>query len=525
MHRDLDALTSHTFDLLVVGGGVHGLLAAWDAALRGLQVALVERHDFGGAASSHPLGTIGGRRFRWNPVRMRREARERRAWARIAGHLLTRQRFAAEAGHRSGLERVKLLLESRCTFDRNADVPEALTLGPAAVVDAWPAAASEASALAGGPFAVWDDYTVTEAERLAMGIAISAVRAGATLANYVDAIEPVREGRKVVGIRARDLVDGHQLSISARVLLNATGAAGGRLMAAFGVRKAPPLVKTLTLVTTRSAPSLAALAPTAQGLVLTAGNWQGRLAVGPWHGQTRCGADASLVAPDELAACLSDANDAFPALRLTESDLALVHRSVVPARGSAGGRLALADRPLLREHRQDGVDGAITLVGTLHADARLAAEAAVTLATAQLGRHAPPRTATYPLPGFDPTGSRPPVAGLDQECWDHLQRVYGNQAGRVASTIEDQPSLAERISPAHPVVGAQIVEAIRHEMAFTLEDLVLRRTSLGTAGYPGDEAVLRVETIARQELGWSSARVEDEVLGLKQYYLPVHVSG
>ena len=60
-------------------------------------------------------------------------------------------------------------------------------------------------------------------------------------------------------------------------------------------------------------------------------------------------------------------------------------------------------------------------------------------------------------------------------------------------------------------------------MALTLEDIVLRRTGLGSAGYPGDEAILKVETLAREELGWSSSRVDDEIQGLKEFYLPVHV--
>jgi hypothetical protein len=69
-----------------------------------------------------------------------------------------------------------------------------------------------------------------------------------------------------------------------------------------------------------------------------------------------------------------------------------------------------------------------------------------------------------------------------------------------------------------PVSGLQIVEAARHEMALTLEDVILRRTSLGSAGYPGDEAVTRVETLMREEVGWSTARAADEVQQLKEFY-------
>src|SRR5262247_398391 len=64
MIRDPERLTSRTFDVLVVGGGIHGLTIAYDAAQRGLAVALIEREDFGSGASFNHLRTIhGGLRY------------------------------------------------------------------------------------------------------------------------------------------------------------------------------------------------------------------------------------------------------------------------------------------------------------------------------------------------------------------------------------------------------------------------------------------------------------------------------
>src|SRR3989442_15156976 len=60
MIRDVDRLAGRTFDVLIVGGGVYGLAIAYDAAQRGLAVALVERDDFGGGASFNHLRTIHG---------------------------------------------------------------------------------------------------------------------------------------------------------------------------------------------------------------------------------------------------------------------------------------------------------------------------------------------------------------------------------------------------------------------------------------------------------------------------------
>ncbi len=343
------------------------------------------------------------------------------------------------------------------------------------------------------------------------------------LANYVDAIEPIREGRTIAGIVARDSIDGTALRIAAHVTINATGAGAGRLMAAFGVRWSPPLVKAMNLVTTRPAPEVACGATSASGRLLFALPWQGRLSIGTWHGSKPCGADASMVTPDELESFLTEINQAFPSLDIGERDVALVQRGVVPANVRLG-RVELADRAIVREHRADGIDGAISLMGVKYTTARALAQRAVTLAMAQVGKSAPSVSDRTPLPGSLPDGAPSPFPSIDAQAWAHLQRLYGARASEVAGYVRERRNLAERITPSLPVIGAQIVEAIRNEMAVTLEDVILRRTGLGSAGYPGDEAVLKLESILRDELGWTSARVADEAQALKEFYLPVHVT-
>src|SRR5919206_4515837 len=97
MTRDLDQLTSRTFDVLVVGGGIYGLTIAYDAAQRGLSVALVERDDFGSGTSFNHLRTIhGGLRYlqTLDLARARESIRERRTIARIAPHAVRPTPFA-----------------------------------------------------------------------------------------------------------------------------------------------------------------------------------------------------------------------------------------------------------------------------------------------------------------------------------------------------------------------------------------------------------------------------------------------
>jgi glycerol-3-phosphate dehydrogenase len=230
-----------------------------------------------------------------------------------------------------------------------------------------------------------------------------------------------------------------------------------------------------------------------------------------------------LVTPEELDAFLQEIDEAFPTLHLSRDDVSLVQRGIVPAR-MIGGRLELQDRSIVREHRRDGIDGAITLMGVKYTTARAAAERAVTLAMAQVGQSAPCCTADLRLPGTTPGDAGvSPIRELDADSWHHLQRLYGAHAAGVAALAASRPELAERIVPNLPVTGLQVVEAARHEMGLTLEDIVLRRTGLGSAGYPGDAAVMRVERLLREELGWTASRAADELQLLKEFYLPVRI--
>src|SRR5262245_59435357 len=97
MRRQITDLTDRTFDVLVVGGGIYGLTIAYDAAQRGLSVALIERHDFGAGSSFNHLRTIhGGLRYlqSLDLTRARESIRERRTLAVIAPHAVSPLPFA-----------------------------------------------------------------------------------------------------------------------------------------------------------------------------------------------------------------------------------------------------------------------------------------------------------------------------------------------------------------------------------------------------------------------------------------------
>src|SRR5437773_21616 len=188
MTRDLDALTGHTFDVLVVGGGIYGLTVAYDAALRGLSVALVERDDFGSGASFNHLRTIhGGLRYlqSLDVGRARESVRERRTVARIAPQSVRPLPFAVPL-YRS-LLRGKLAMRAGFALDRvvsasrNRGVPTSHRLPAGRVVSRSHAIQRfpglRRQGLTGA--AVFYDYVTTEPDRFTFSFAVAATGHGA----------------------------------------------------------------------------------------------------------------------------------------------------------------------------------------------------------------------------------------------------------------------------------------------------------------------------------------------------------
>jgi len=131
MKRNVAALDGKEYDLIVVGGGIFGICAAWDATLRGLSVALLERGDFAHATSANCFKIVhGGIRYLQHAdlYRVRESSHERNVLLRIAPHLVHPLPIAIPTyGHgvqgkaflQAGLRAYNLI-----TFDRNRGITD-----------------------------------------------------------------------------------------------------------------------------------------------------------------------------------------------------------------------------------------------------------------------------------------------------------------------------------------------------------------------------------------------------------------
>ena len=236
MPRNVEDLARGRYDVLVVGGGIHGLFAAYDAAQRGLSVALVERADFGsGLSFNHQRTLHGGLRALegGHLQKSRRQIAERRAWARIAPHLLRPLPFLI--GTYRWTRRSRWLLKAGFSvYDqigrrRNADVSPELHL---------PKGRLESAAATRSLFPGVSDARPHRGRRLVRlpdaasrsadvdGRAGGPARPARSWSTTSPHVKPVTSGNRVTGAEVRDELTGRTYTIEASATLLAVG---GRL--------------------------------------------------------------------------------------------------------------------------------------------------------------------------------------------------------------------------------------------------------------------------------------------------------
>ena len=535
MIRDLDRLTAKTFDILVVGGGIYGLTIAYDAAQRGLSVALVERNDFGSGTSFNHLRTIhGGLRYlqSLDIGRARESINERRAIARIAPQTVRPLPFAVPL-YRSLMRgklamRAGFALDRLVAADRNRGVLSSHRLPGGRVVSRSHATQRfpglRRQGLTGA--AVFYDYVTTEPDRFTFSFALAASEHGAVLANHVEAIAPLVDGARVTGVRARDALGTRTLDIAARLTVNATGGKVDGLLKPLGISTGIPMLKAMNLVTKRDAGAEALGGRSTSGRNLFLVPWRDRALFGTWESDRTCDPDDTGVSERDVAAFIAELNQAFPALDLTMADVTLVHRGVVPA-AVHGDRAGPEGHEQIRDHARQGFEGLLSVAGTKFTTARGVAERVTdTLLSKLTQKPVPCRTATTPLPGGSLRDIGLAIAdarrefdeGLPTDTIPHLIAAYGSRYRDVMEIAAGRPDWRTRLAPDSPVIGAELVLAARKEMAPTLADIVIRRTPLGALGHPGDEAVARAAAIVGAELGWSEDQRRREIEAVDAFY-------
>ncbi len=563
MKRNLAALANTNFDVLIIGGGIYGVWTAWDAAQRGLSVALVEKGDFGSATSSNSLKIMhGGLRYLQHAdfKRMRESIRERGILMRVAPHLVhPLPCLMPTYGHAmKGREALwtALMMNDLMSFDRNdrlddpqKHIPAGRIVGKDEVQRLVPGV--ETQNLTGG--ALWYDCQAYNTERLLFSILHSAANAGAEVANYVEAVGFIKAQNRITGVRAKDVLTGDQLDIRARITINNSGpwvdrvlnlVNGGHTPVGYPKRKFLPS-KTMNLVVKRQLIPEYAVGVSSKfefkdkDALISKGSralfivpWRHHSLVGTTHMPFDGNASNFNITEEDIHTFMNVINAAYPPAALKREDISFFYGGLLPMVPNNGPAkredVRLVKHYTLCDHRQeDGVEGLVTVVGVKYTTARDVAEKAIDLVFIKLG-HQPPRCRTHetPVHGGDirrfeefvqqETSRRP--HGLSVEIVKPLVYNYGSAYHEVLKHAGLDADAARPITPGSNTLRAEVLYNIREETAQKLVDAIRRRTELGSAGYPGDKAVQACATIMAAELGWNAARIQDEIRDVKAIY-------
>ena len=215
MKRDIDRLSHETFDVTIVGGGIYGAMAAWDASSRGLKVALIEKGDFGNATSANTQKIIhGGLRYlqHFDFKRMRESIRERRNWLRIAPHLV-RPMPVMMPTHGAGMKSkfamsCAMFLNDLISLDRNRGIKSKKRHISRCRVISKKECLSRAKGLDSNRVtgaAIWNDAQVLHSERLTLSVVREASEHGAALFNYVECTGFDVSENRIQGVLCRDV--------------------------------------------------------------------------------------------------------------------------------------------------------------------------------------------------------------------------------------------------------------------------------------------------------------------------------
>jgi glycerol-3-phosphate dehydrogenase len=482
--RDLAALQGRSFDVLVVGGGIYGAWTAYDAASRGLSVALVEKTDWGAGTSSASSKLIhGGLRYleHYEFGLVRHALKERRTLYRIAPHLVRPLNFVLPMwkGPRAspfmvsaGMVLYDLLALGNQPVPRHRHFRQRELLARYPFIDP--------QALLGG--FRYGDCQEDDA-RMTLVVAAAAQAHGAVCVNRVAAEQLIERGGRVIGAVLRDSGTDASFEVQARVVVNAAGPWAPGLLGD-GAPKVK-LIKGTHLVLPAIAGCNEAFLLTAQdGRVFFVIPWYGRTLVGTTEEQVQQPSEARPT-DAETRYLLEGVRSGLPGLGWTEADVVGRFSGVRMLQAEETASLSAVTREFDVLRLRPGL---LMHVGGKYTTSRSDSIEIVDAVFRDLGRRPPrPVTHRHALPGA-PAGpfeawqaqaiSALAAAGVDVEAARWLSLRHGTGIEAMLPLIGQRAELAQRIHPDAPFIGAEAVHAVRHEMAGTIDDVARRRMPL-----------------------------------------------
>ena len=508
------ALSGESFDVLVIGGGVNGVGAALDAASRGLKVALIESQDIAAGTSSRSSKLIhGGLRYlQQYDFKLVREALHERELlvSTLCPHLVKpvgflfplTEKFKERTYVGAGLALYDALrgFQRVMPWHKHLSQKQINEIAPSLRPDIIMGAIK------------YFDAQVDDA-RHTLSVARTAARHGAVIATRVSAESLIRNGKRVVGVNARDLISGEMLAIKATVTVMCAGVWSDELHANFDLKPGynVTMSKGVHIVLPGSAiKSDAGIILKTPVSVLFIIPWADKWIVGttdtPYTGDRA----EPFANREDVQYIVDQANRVLtPQIKIEE--IIGVYAGLRPLVANNKGSVTTK---LSREHTVDRpAPGFVSIAGGKYTTYRIMGRDVIDLAVNEL-RKLSPESVTEKLPLIGADGYFALVqqveriadeSGLDSQTVTHLLNRYGSLISEILELIKEAPSLAKKLDSDLPYLKAEIYYAVSHEGARSVDDVISRRTRIAFEAHnQGLDLADAIAEIIAPVLGWST---------------------
>jgi len=522
------------YDFVVIGGGISGAAVAYDAALRGFSVALIEREDFGSKTSAATSKLIhGGLRYLANfELSLVRESlRERRILENIAPNFVypianmvitDRKSFSTmKSTLKIGMILYDILsFDKKWTWDKSKKIPCHSSLSREETLRREPSVEKED--LTGS--VVYYDCASIFPERLTLAFIKSAVAHGADVANYMEARGFLFSGDRISGVKVYDRVNNREIELYGDLVINCAGPWADRVLSLTGKNPTKEELRRsegIHIITKKLTEKHLVTAVTPSGRHIFIIPWRGYSLIGTTDKEYFGSPDDWRVTHESILELIEEVNHSFSdKIRISYDDVVFYYGGLRPLveTESKEDVYNSSRKYEIFDNKEEGVDGLITVEGGKYTTSRNLAQKVIDFAIKKTGKKfSKSLTAKKYLTGSEIKD----IENFVLKCKDryrefngahidYLARIYGTELDSVMNVALSSKNLSQALNNDGEML-AQVIYAIKEEMAVTLSDILLRRTGIGTLGHPGKEVLQKVADIAAELLKWNDQQKEEEI--------------
>jgi glycerol-3-phosphate dehydrogenase len=503
MIKQLEDHQSKPWDVLVIGGGASGLGAALEAASRGFKTLLLEQADFAKGTSSRSTKLIHGgvRYLAQGDIALVFEAlHERGLLMKNAPHLVSNQTFVIPNYDWWEGPYYTLGLKVYDMMAGKLGLGPSVSISKEETMKAIPNIREEG--LRGG--VIYQDGQFDDS-RLAINLAQSIADLDGTVLNYMKVSGLLKNDEIVCGVKAIDQESLKEYKIEANVVINATGVFVDDILRMDDSESPRTIVPSqgvhIVLEKEFLQGDSAILIPkTDDGRVLFAVPWYGKVVVGTTDTMIKEPSLEPRALDEEVEFILKTAGDYLTRVP-SRQDVLSVFAGLRPL--AAPKENSTKTKEISRGHKIIvSLSGMITMTGGKWTTYRKMGEDAIDQAII--------------VADLDERSSSTkfmPIHGHDEEAIDGAPlRFYGSDRHKILKLIEEDPRLGEKLHPKLDFMKAEVIWAVREEMARTIEDVLSRRVrALFLDARASVEMAEEVAGLMAPHLGWDGARVGKEL--------------